>query len=142
MNTKNERAQSKKHVKQKIHKQFREEIFQNKANKSKIKYLTDGYIGTEKTNYTNVLNRETTSILFKARTRMLDIKANYRNKYKEDMNCRLCHNAEETQEHILTQCEITRINDLTIHQELLFTNSKPIMQRIVMRIKDIINIIK
>ncbi len=42
---------------------------------------------------------EQISLLFKARTRMLDVKNNFRNKYK-DNNCRRCGQTLETQKHV------------------------------------------
>ena len=56
------------------------------------------YIEGEKANYTNQYNRENTSIIFKARNRMLNIKRNFKNKY-QNQTCRLCNLQEETQEH-------------------------------------------
>ena len=43
----------------------------------------------------------------------IDIKANYKNKYK-DQTCRLCKKENETQQHVLTECEMTRNNNLTL----------------------------
>ena len=49
-------------------------------------------------------NRIETNIIFRARTRMLKIKANFRNMYQETM-CRLCKKEEENQEHVLEHCK-------------------------------------
>lgn len=43
------------------------------------------------------------SIIFKARTRMLKVKCNYKNMY-QDTICRLCRTEEENQEHVLESC--------------------------------------
>ena len=45
----------------------------------------------------NELNRKQVSLIFKARTRMLKIKANYKNG-NTDQKCRACKIAIETQE--------------------------------------------
>ena len=43
-------------------------------------------------------------LMFKIRNRLIDVKANYRGKYKDDLSCRLCKAAEESQPHLFT-CE-------------------------------------
>ena len=48
------------------------------------------------------LNRYQVSTIFKARTRMLDVKNNFRGKYKDNI-CRGC-GTTETQEHVLNEC--------------------------------------
>ena len=45
------------------------------------------------------LNRYQVSTIFKARTRMLDVKNNFRGKYNDNI-CRGCGITEETQEHV------------------------------------------
>ncbi len=51
----------------------------------------------------NKLNRHQVSTIFKARTRMIDVKNNFRGKYP-DNKCRGCKNEDETQEHVLQEC--------------------------------------
>jgi hypothetical protein len=135
------RGIAKRIIKRTIHKKFRAELFKNPAAKSKIKYLTDGYINNEKTNYTNVLNRNETSLLFKARNRMLDIKNNYKNKY-QDKTCRLCKTSEETQEHIFNTCTITKQERLIIHKNLLFAKGTTTMRDTTKKIHKIMQLIK
>ena len=48
------------------------------------------------------LTREHTLIIFEIRTRMFEIKDNFKNKYKSSLNLRLCK--AETQIHSLDQC--------------------------------------
>ena len=51
------------------------------------------------------LTREHASTIFKIRTRMLDIKNNFRkNKYNSSLTCRSCKACMETQTHILEEC--------------------------------------
>ena len=61
--------------------------------------------------YMNKLNRMACTNIFNTRARMLKVKRNYRNQYT-DMTCRWCHQQEESQVHILTECaefkEITK----------------------------------
>jgi hypothetical protein len=53
--------------------------------------------------YIRELPRSLVSTMFKARTRMLDIKNNFRGKY-DDTKCRGCGTKLETQEHVLEEC--------------------------------------
>ena len=50
------------------------------------------------------LTRDQVSINFKARTRMLKVKSNYKNG-NTNLLCRLCKKDEETQKHALEECE-------------------------------------
>jgi hypothetical protein len=50
--------------------------------------------------YLSTLNRFQASHIFKARTRMIPVKNNFRNQYK-DMLCRGCKAEIETQDHVL-----------------------------------------
>ena len=45
------------------------------------------------------------SKIFQSRTRMIDVKNNFRNKYA-DTSCRACGSEPETQEHVLETCQI------------------------------------
>ena len=42
------------------------------------------------------------SLVFRAKTRMLDIKTNYKNKYSENLKCPLCCVLDESFDHIFT----------------------------------------
>ena len=72
--------------------------------------------------YMSKLTRNQASVIFKARTRMLKVKDNYRNGHR-NLLCRLCGKTEETQMHILEEClalnEIPVINKETIFEENL-----------------------
>lgn len=128
-------TRAKKYIRKAVHREFRTNLFTNTEQKNKIKYLTGGYVGNEKANYTNDLNRETTSLIFKARTRMLDIKTNYRNKYKNDLTCRLCKQEEETQEHVFSECEETERMNIRIDKDLLFARSTTVIKKQAEKIK-------
>ena len=56
-----------------------------------------------KTVYMPKLDRTDTSMIFKSRRGMIDVKNNFRNKYTND-TCRKCNQTQETQEHILESC--------------------------------------
>ena len=119
---------AKEYIRKMIHKQFGEELFTNIGNKSKIAYLTKGYLHKEKAKYTNKLNRKATSMILKAKIRMPDIKTNYRNKYKKNLECKLYHKEEETPEHIFLECEETEKTNLRIDTDLLFSRSTTILK--------------
>ena len=59
------------------------------------------------------LTRMDMSTIFLARTRMLDIKNNFKNKYKNNMKCRACNETIETQTHVLEECKAIHPNPLT-----------------------------
>ena len=74
--------------------------------KSKMTYFLESkeaWQPTKRPEYMSVLTRKQTSLIFKARTRMLKIKGNYKNGHT-DLTCRLCKSKEETQVHILEEC--------------------------------------
>ena len=52
---------------------------------------------------------------------MLEVKANYKNKYP-DKACRVCHQEEETQDHVLQQCE-KRDTPRTTREEIFSENT-------------------
>ena len=83
--------------------------------KTKTQYLLNNTTwkpGTSKT-YMNKLTRMEASTIFKARTRMLDVKNNYRGKHN-NVTCRKCGETTETQEHILDECKGIHTNNTTI----------------------------
>ena len=72
--------------------------------------------------YMNKLSRMEASTIFKARTRMLDVKINYRGKYN-DVICRKCGEPTETQEHILDECKGIHTNNTSkVNKTDIFCN--------------------
>ena len=80
------------------------------------------------------------STIIAARTRMIDVKGNYKNKYKETM-CRWCKIVDETQEHFLEECtEVDRTNIGKIGIEELFEecpNKLKETAKKIMKLKDL-----
>ena len=72
------------------------------------------------------LTRNECSIIFKTRTRMMNVMNNYKGKYK-DIKCRLCKEEDETQEHILSRCRVLYSSHSTglekVTKEELFTEN-------------------
>ena len=104
---------------------FQETIIEQAKGKRKTQYLlenTQWQAGKRKA-YMNKLNRTETSTIFKARTRMLDAKLNFKNKY-QNLKCRWCEEPNETQEHILENCPGLHTTNKTkvIKQEIFDDN--------------------
>ena len=60
--------------------------------------------------YMKRLNRNDTSIIFRTRARMLKVKANYK-KGNQSLMCKACKVEEETQLHVLTECNSIHEDD-------------------------------
>ena len=69
---------------------FQQKIDNEGKDKSKVKHLINGkkniWTSGKIPNYMNKLTRNQVSTIFKARTRMLDIKNNFKNKYQNNNN--------------------------------------------------------
>ena len=99
-------------IKEKVSQRFKQKIEESGNEKSKVTFLkqhTDGWEPGKRMYYMNKLTRIETSTIFKARTRMLDIKDNFRGKYQNEQ-CRGCNAEKETQDHVLNTCK-------TLHTE-------------------------
>ena len=108
-NEQESKRQNKKNIKIATQKKFKEEIDKRGREKSKVQHLIEGRKSWKvggRPKYMNNLNRQETSIIFKARTRMLDVKNNFRGKQeKSDILCRSCGKMPETQKHVLEECK-------------------------------------
>ena len=72
--------------------------------------------------YMSKMTRNQVSTIIKARTRMLKVKMNYKNGYTEH-NCRLCGKDDESQTHILENCEKLTTITPAITQEMIFNEN-------------------
>lgn len=52
-------------------------------------------------NYMENMNFEDAKIIFMIRSKMLDVKGNYKNKYEPNLKCELCQEETENQDHIV-----------------------------------------
>ena len=104
------KGKTKKEIKKRLYEKMMENI-QMGTNKTKTKYYMDNKKEPKpgkRAEYINKCTRMEASTIFKARTRMLRVKCNYKKMY-QDTICRICHKEEENQEHILEHCtEIDR----------------------------------
>ena len=112
----------KKLVKEKIKIKASEFIYsiRDKENRSKSKNLKTFKLQ----NYlrTNNISTKEKKLLFSLRTRSVDVKTNYRNKYKMNMYCRVCQDQteEESEKHLL-KCKILIEN---IDSDIDISNAK------------------
>ena len=91
----------------KMKKHLLEKLLKTAEDKSKMQFYIEGKQeckAGERALYLRKLNRNQASIIFKARTRMLKVKSNYKNG-NTNLQCRMCGKAEESQKHILEECE-------------------------------------
>ena len=118
------KGQAKKEITKRIEISMEETIQKGRETKSKVQFLIDNKkpIWTKKrATYLGTMTRYDTSIIFKARTRMLDIKNNFRGKYR-DLKCRACGEEDETQEHVLGRCRgIHREDKTRVENEEIFS---------------------
>ncbi len=70
--------------------------------------------------YMKHMTRNQASVIFKARTKMIECKGNYKNKYKDNnLKCRFCEITEESQNHVLEEC-----NKLHIYEQTKITTDE------------------
>ena len=72
---------------------------------TKILEETNKFKSLKRTDYLkeNNLSKQDSQLLFKLRTRMLDVKSNFGEMYENDLKCRSCtvDSAEENEDHLL-----------------------------------------
>jgi hypothetical protein len=66
--------------------------------------------------YMEQATRHTANNIITARTRMIEVKSNYKGKYN-NLNCRFCGGNQETQKHILEECQQINRNEYNIITE-------------------------
>ena len=96
----------KKRIEQEIERITSREIEEDAGKKSKVNHwksrkpkISPG----KRPPYIEKLTRKQCNAIIKARSRMIPVKTNQKDAH-QDTICRLCKEAEETQEHILTEC--------------------------------------
>ena len=106
-------------------------------NKSKVQHLIQGQeqdYQRRRKPYMDKMNRKQVSTIFKARTRMLDAKNNFRGKYS-DLLCRGCGQASETQKHILEECPTLHPDNLTkVTEENIFNEEIESLKKVCNKI--------
>ena len=105
--------------------EFKRRINNQMQDKSKMKYYMDGkkhWEPQKPAEYMNKLNRNQVSCIFKARTRMLNVKSNFKNGHQEH-KCRACKQKEETQTHVLEECHKLNDKHQKITKEMIFSEN-------------------
>ena len=133
------RNPAKTHVQEKIKENFKRTLEKSKT-KSKIKFLLTNkqkWEPMQRPAYMNKLSREQISIIFKTRTRMIDVKNNFRSKYT-DIICRGCGQDNETQEHVLETCtKIHPNDDHKVSIDEIFTEDTNILTKTAEKIREV-----
>ena len=137
-------TKAKIYTKTKILTGFTKRINNESEKKSKIKFLLEGkgqWTAGKRSPYMDKLTRNECSTIFKARTRMIDVKHNFRGKY-ENTVCRLCKTEEETQNHILNLCTMIHKDDkLNTTQEEIFSDDTTKLTHTATKINSILKIL-
>jgi len=127
------KTSAKKTINKAVKETFQMETLRSGLKKSKVRhYLLNRDNTTESTKDRYIYNLTVTEVstIFKLRTRMIDTKCNFKNKY-ENTKCRHCKTEDETQEHILTQCRILHTeNENKINYNMIKTMSNTILREI------------
>jgi len=132
---------TKKKIGRKINKFFKESILEQGRDKSKVQYLLEGrgeWTPGKRPEYMIKLTRNQVSTMFKARTRMLKIKANYK-KGQKDLMCRACKTTIETQQHILEDCKILHEEKTKTKKEELFDKDIQVLKKAIIKIEKTMN---
>ena len=81
------------------------------------------------------MTRKEVSTIFKARTRMLDVKNNFRNKHLS-ITCRACEKSNETQEHVLNECQSIHQDDSSkVKESELTSNDTETLKRVSKKVE-------
>ena len=118
-------------------KQFKVSTDKSYEGKSKMQYFIEGketWQPNKRASYMNMLTRKQTSLIFKARTRMMKVKSNYKNGHT-NLKCRMCKNEEETQAHILENCPSMHPDDtLKVTKPELFSSDTGTLREVATKI--------
>ena len=121
---------------------FKQKITDDSQGKSKVQFLLSGintWTPGNRAEYMNKLNRNECSAIFRARTRMTEVKNNYRGMYTNH-TCRKCGETTETQAHVFEDCKEIHINnDTTVKQAEIFSKNTAILKITAKKIKIIID---
>ena len=139
---KGEKTTVKHRINNKIKEWFKERIEKESKNKSKVQHLMEGIKNWEpqkRANYMKKLTRPQASTIFKARSRMLPVKNNFRNKH-QTQTCRACGNHRETQQHVLEEYEVLHlVGEFKVYSNEIFSNNTNNLKTTATNIKCILD---
>ena len=127
-------------IDKKIMTSFKNKVEEQSKEKSKIQTLLQNSKWEPKKRkvYMNRLNRNETSIIFKARTRMARTKMDYKNMHRDHI-CRKCKKEEETLKHVLQECQTIHTDEKSkVKWERIYSNNINELKDIAGKIKKII----
>ena len=98
----------KKYLKEKLNEKAVKFLLDKKERHTKTENLN--IYGLQKYLQTNELSTKQKKLLFSLRTRSIDVKTNYKNKYKFNMECRMCSldTEEESEKHLMKCSEVLK----------------------------------
>ena len=132
---------SKHLIKRAVTESFKNKLIEAGQGKSKMDYFLEQkeeWSPGKGAKYMNELTRKQTSLIFRARARMLKFKGNYKNGYP-DLKCRMCKMSEETQSHILEECNVLHQNEASkVTKPQLFTEDTGTLREIASKIENIL----
>ena len=139
-NMQGSRDQVKRIVETKIRTAMKNALNKEGENKSKVQHLIQNkqepWTPGTSTEYMRRLTRNQASTIFKARTRMLKVKNNFR-KMSETNTCRMCNKECETQQHILKECpEIHKDESTKTPLTEIFSQDIPTLKKASQKIKE------
>ena len=109
-----EKWYTKRIIVERTREKFHERMNTIPEGRSKMEHFMEGkgeWKVEETAEYMNKLTRKQASTIFRARTRMIKVKGNYKNGYP-DLKCRACKNSNETQNHAIAECPVIHTNGL------------------------------
>ena len=131
----------KRTIKQKTLENFKSKIKESNKDKSKMMYFNEAKMGWKpgtRAKYMNELTRKQVSLIFKARTRMIKVKGNYKNG-NANLMCRACKTESETQQHVLEECpEIHKDPSTKITKSQLFSEDTGTLRSIAKKLDEIL----
>jgi hypothetical protein len=136
---------TKRNTRKKVENIFQDKLKEAGDKKTKAKFFLENkgeWRTGKRAKYMDQLNRMEASTIFKARSRMLEVKNNYKNKYR-NRTCRLCKNHEEDQIHVLQECPtLERLKLKKATMENIFDEDIKILKETSRRINSIMAIIQ
>ena len=109
--------------------------------KTHSKVRSDLYMNMEGSSYffDSRFHPGLSNTLFMLRTRMYNVKNNFRNNYIGDMLCPLCTNEPDTQDHLF-ECEMLIMNNtIDCNYEDIFSNNNDVLFKVATTAKELIN---
>ena len=101
-----------------------EEVHTESSSKSKVNYLISNSNRNilQRPDYMNQMSRNQARNILIYRTRMVKVKCNYKKMFT-DTTCRWCKKKEETQKHILEECEEFPVDRHNLKEKDIFSNN-------------------